>query len=253
MCVCVRACMSVYAYVCACACVRGCIHVCTSGIAYSVCRADKLLQLVSDEPDIEGETAKRLLIENVMKLNPSVLSEYGFKLVITPNYLISILLLITIDHCRCFDRFFRHVNQSERRIVPWRRGFLTESVDLIGLNHLWHVVLTADHAIAYKAIELLKDIFTNISPKLQQEQVCVYLCVCVCLCMLFVHMCMCLCVCVCLCMCVCVYVCVCIGACVCLCICVCVCVFELVCVCVCVCVCVVCVCVRAHMCLCAHC
>ena len=73
--------------------------------------------------------------------------------------------------CRCFDRFFRHVNQSEWKIVPWRRGFLTESVDLIGLNHLWHVVLTADHAIAYKAIELLKDIFTNISPKLQQEQV----------------------------------------------------------------------------------
>ena len=38
---------------------------------------------MSDEPDIEGETAKKLLIENVMKLNPSVLSEYGFKLVVT--------------------------------------------------------------------------------------------------------------------------------------------------------------------------
>jgi len=71
--------------------------------------------------------------------------------------------------------------------VPWRRGFLTESVDLIGLNHLWHVVLTADHAIAYKAIELLKDIFTNVSSKLQQEQVslrqyayvCAYVCACV--------------------------------------------------------------------------
>jgi len=35
--------------------------------------------LVSDEPDIEGETAKKLLIDNVMKLNPSGLSEYGFK------------------------------------------------------------------------------------------------------------------------------------------------------------------------------
>ena len=79
--------------------------------------------------------------------------------------------------CRCFDRFFRHVNQSERKIVPWRRGFLTESVDLIGINHLWHVVLTADHAIAYKAIELLKDIFTNVSSKLQQEHVSVCVCV----------------------------------------------------------------------------
>ena len=37
------------------------------------------VKLVSDEPDIEGETAKKLLIENVMKLNPSGLSEYGFK------------------------------------------------------------------------------------------------------------------------------------------------------------------------------
>jgi len=91
--------------------------------------------------------------------------------------------------CRCFDRFFRHVNQSERKIVPWRRGFLTESVDLIGLNHLWHVVLTADHPIAYKAIELLKDIFTNVSSKLQQEHVSVWCGVCMCVLPLTNHTC----------------------------------------------------------------
>ena len=93
MCVCVCVCVCVCGTVGACVC--GCVHVCTS-ITHFVCKTDILLQLVSDEPDIEGETAKRLLIENVMKLNPSVLSEYGFKLVITPNYLVSILLLNTI-------------------------------------------------------------------------------------------------------------------------------------------------------------
>ena len=46
--------------------------------------------------------------------------------------------------------------------------------------------ITADYAIAYKATELLKDIFTIVSSKLQQEQVvlspdcvctCMYVCV----------------------------------------------------------------------------
>ena len=62
------------------------------------------------------------------------------------------------------------------------------------------MVLTADHAIAYKAIELLKDIFTNISPKLQQEQVCVYLCACylfICVHVQFVYVFVCVHVCVC--------------------------------------------------------
>ncbi|XP_065887407.1 ubiquitin carboxyl-terminal hydrolase 9X-like isoform X3 [Dysidea avara] len=107
-------------------------------------------RLVNDEPCVKGEIAKKVLTENVMKLNPSALSVYGFK---------------------CFGSYFYYVNQCELKIVPWQHGFLTESLDLIGLNHLWHVMLTADHAIANKAIEMLKDIFTNVSSKLQQEHV----------------------------------------------------------------------------------
>ena len=72
---------------------------------------------------------------------------------------------------RCFDGFFHHVNQFECKIVLRQHGFLTESVDLIGLNHLWHVALTANHVIATKATELLKDIFTNVNCKMQPEKV----------------------------------------------------------------------------------
>ena len=72
---------------------------------------------------------------------------------------------------RCFDRFFRMVNINERRLVAWRRGFVTEKVDLVGLEYLWKAVLVAPDNIVYKPIELLRDVYTNLSPKLQQDQV----------------------------------------------------------------------------------
>ena len=72
---------------------------------------------------------------------------------------------------RCFDRFFRMVNINERRLSAWRRGFITENVDLVGLDYLWKAVLLAPDAIVYKPIELLKDVYTNLSNKLQQDQV----------------------------------------------------------------------------------
>ena len=37
------------------------------------------LQLVSDEPDIEPETAKRIFTENVHKIPPQHLTENGFR------------------------------------------------------------------------------------------------------------------------------------------------------------------------------
>ncbi|XP_064393950.1 probable ubiquitin carboxyl-terminal hydrolase FAF-X [Halichondria panicea] len=107
-------------------------------------------KLVSDEPDIEPETAKRIFTENVHKIPPQHLTENGF---------------------RCFDRFFRMVNINERRLVAWRRGFVTENVDLVGLEYLWKSVLVSPEAIVHKPIELLKDVYTNLSTKLQSNQV----------------------------------------------------------------------------------
>ncbi len=72
---------------------------------------------------------------------------------------------------RCFDRFFRMVNINERRLVAWRRGFVTENVDLVGLEYLWKSVLVSPEAIVHKPIELLKDVYTNLSTKLQSNHV----------------------------------------------------------------------------------
>ena len=65
------------------------------------------------------------------------------------------------------------VNINERRLSAWRRGFITENVDLVGLDYLWKAVLLAPDSIVYKPIELLKDVYTNLSNKLQQDQVCI--------------------------------------------------------------------------------
>lgn len=89
---------------------------------------------------------------------------------------------------RCFDRFFRMVNLNQNRLSKWNRTcFITENVDLIGLDYLWEAILSAPEYIVHKPIELMKDIFTNLSTKLPQEQVkllhmymykCVYHCIC---------------------------------------------------------------------------
>ena len=63
------------------------------------------------------------------------------------------------------------VNINERRLVAWRRGFLTENVDLVGIDYLWKAVMVAPEGIVFKPIELLKDVYTNLSSKLQQDQV----------------------------------------------------------------------------------
>ena len=63
------------------------------------------------------------------------------------------------------------VNINERRLVAWRRGFVTEKVDLVGIEYLWKAMLVAPDNIVAKPIELLKDVYTNLSTKLQQDQV----------------------------------------------------------------------------------
>ena len=145
---------------------------------------------MSDEPDIEPETAKKIFIENVHKIAPHHLTEnafryvkvqralYACKVVYAVNYTHTVLhcpnpyILAVISHVtRCFDRFFRMVNINERRLVAWRRGFVTEKVDLVGIDYLWRAMLVAPENIVSKPIELLKDVYTNLSTKLQQDQI----------------------------------------------------------------------------------
>ena len=64
------------------------------------------------------------------------------------------------------------VNLGQNRLSKWNRScFITENIDLIGLDYLWEAVLSAPDSIVHKPIELMKDIFTNLSTKLPLEQV----------------------------------------------------------------------------------
>lgn len=107
-------------------------------------------KLVSDEPDLEPDTVKHMFIENVMKLSPNLLTDNGF---------------------RCFDRFFRHVNYNDNKLRQWRRTLMTDRLDLMGLDYLWDVILTGQQGIANKAIELMKEIYTNLTPQLKEHNV----------------------------------------------------------------------------------
>ena len=55
--------------------------------------------------------------------------------------------------------------------MPKRRAYLMDDLELIGQDYLWRVVLCAPDDIAHKAIELLKETYTNLGPRLQASQV----------------------------------------------------------------------------------
>ena len=41
---------------------------------------------------------------------------------------------------RCFDRFFKAVNQKEGKLITKRRGgYAMDDIELIGLDYLWRV------------------------------------------------------------------------------------------------------------------
>lgn len=63
------------------------------------------------------------------------------------------------------------VNGDERRLSTSEHGLVTEDTDLVGLDYLWRTVLLAPYSISFKAIECLKNIYTNLSKELQQDKV----------------------------------------------------------------------------------
>jgi ubiquitin carboxyl-terminal hydrolase 9/24 len=107
-------------------------------------------KLVSDEPDLEPDTIKHMFIENIMKLSPNLLTDNGF---------------------RCFDQCFRHVNFNDKKLKQWRGPLVTDRLDLMGLDYLWDVILTGQQGIANIAIELMTEIYTNLTPQLKERNV----------------------------------------------------------------------------------
>ena len=63
---------------------------------------------------------------------------------------------------KCFEKFFKYVNYNEDKLTMRRRGwYQTNSLELVGLDYLWKLIMVADESIAQQGIELLKEIFTN--------------------------------------------------------------------------------------------
>ncbi|XP_016350844.1 probable ubiquitin carboxyl-terminal hydrolase FAF-X, partial [Sinocyclocheilus anshuiensis] len=110
-------------------------------------------KLMGDEPDLDPDINKDFFENNVLQLDPSLLTENGMK---------------------CFERFFKAVNCREGKLVAKRRAYMMDDLELIGLDYLWRVVIQGSDDIASRAIDLLKEIYTNLGPKLQANQVVIH-------------------------------------------------------------------------------
>ena len=76
---------------------------------------------MGDEPDLDPDINKDFFENNVLQLDPSLLTENGMK---------------------CFERFFKAVNCREGKLVAKRRAYMMDDLELIGLDYLWKVSLT---------------------------------------------------------------------------------------------------------------
>lgn len=85
---------------------------------------------MGDEPDLDPDINKDFFENNVLQLDPSLLTENGMK---------------------CFERFFKAVNCREGKLVAKRRVYMMDDLELIGLDYLWRV------GISTKAVIPLSD------------------------------------------------------------------------------------------------
>ncbi|KZC06489.1 putative ubiquitin carboxyl-terminal hydrolase FAF-X [Dufourea novaeangliae] len=105
-------------------------------------------KLMGDEPDLDPAINKDFFQNNILQLDPTLLTESGIK---------------------CYERFFKAVNSKEGKLKLKRRTFFMDDVDLIGTDYLWRVVTNSPEEIANRAIELLKEVNTNLGPRLHSS------------------------------------------------------------------------------------
>ncbi|XP_050542237.1 probable ubiquitin carboxyl-terminal hydrolase FAF-X isoform X2 [Daktulosphaira vitifoliae] len=103
-------------------------------------------KLMGEEPDIDPSINTKFFVNNLLQLDPTLLTENGIK---------------------CLERFFKAVNVKEGKLLKKRRIYQMENIDLIGVDYLWKVVTNCNEEIASHAIDLLKEVNTNLAPKLQ--------------------------------------------------------------------------------------
>lgn len=83
-------------------------------------------KLMGDEPDLDPDINKDFFENNVLQLDPSLLTENGMK---------------------CFERFFKAVNCREGKLVAKRRAYMMDDLELIGLDYLWRVSATISRLV----------------------------------------------------------------------------------------------------------
>lgn len=105
-------------------------------------------KLMGEEPDLDPGINKDFFENNILQLDPALLTESGIK---------------------CFERFFKAVNSKEDKLKAIRRGYILDNDDLIGKDYLWRVITTGGEEIANKAIDLLKEVSTALGPRLQEK------------------------------------------------------------------------------------
>ena len=69
-------------------------------------------KLMGEEPDLDPEINKDFFENNILQLDPSLMTENGIK---------------------CFDRFFKAVNCKENKLIAKRRAYLMDDLELIGM------------------------------------------------------------------------------------------------------------------------
>ncbi|XP_013401949.1 probable ubiquitin carboxyl-terminal hydrolase FAF-X isoform X1 [Lingula anatina] len=111
-------------------------------------------KLMGEEPDLDPEITKDFFENNILQLEPPLLTENGMN---------------------CFDRFFKAVNAKESKLMAKRRGgYVMDDIELIGLDYLWRVVIYGSEEVAEKAVALMREVYTNLGPHLQSSQLAIH-------------------------------------------------------------------------------
>ncbi|CAF0941972.1 unnamed protein product [Adineta ricciae] len=104
---------------------------------------------IIDEDDFEPKAAKDFFQNHLMKLEPNLLTDLGMN---------------------CFDRFFKSVNAQLNKLQQKRRSIrLMNDEDLVGIEYLWKLILNGSDEVADRGIQLMREIYTNISPQLKTD------------------------------------------------------------------------------------
>ena len=70
----------------------------------------------------------------------------------------------------CFDRLFKSVNADLKKFEHKRRSLrLVNNEDLVGIEYLWKLIVNGSDDVSYRGIQLIKEIYTNLSPPSKQE------------------------------------------------------------------------------------